>query len=144
MAPSMDNETVVQVLFSTFRAIAQSPEVAARVTTLDGMLDYVKTGMVYIGYTIHHSQIQRSELKDTIYYAKLDPTGQLLLNNYHPLHLRGFMAEEDVPDTFNLIFQNSDYLPNIIVIWDRNSSLDSLISIRFQKVNVHVTPPMRR
>lgn len=137
---SMDNEMVVQTLFETFKIIISMPLFDIRTGILNDLLDSINMAMVSIGYRMHHKQIPRSELSDTIYYSRLTPDGQLLRSNYHPLYIRSFMNPGEIPETFENIYSNQAYLPNIVNVWDRGHS-ESLMLISYQKVNLHFNTP---
>jgi hypothetical protein len=137
-----DNEMVVQMLFSMFKSFVSTPMIRdlPGMDTLNDLLDGMNMGMAATGYIMHYKQITRAELKDYIYYSQLTSDGQLLRSNYHPLHLMTFMTPDEIPESFQKLFGDQDYLPNIVNIWDRGVE-DSLIVITFQKATVHFDLP---
>jgi len=134
-----DNEIISQVLFNTFKTFINN-ETTPNLNNINAIFDSINIGFVSAGFVMHHTQIQRSDLINYIYYSKLTPDGQLLRCNYHPLNIRNFMSPEEIPESFQNLFNNQDYLPNIVNVWDRGNP-DTLILLTFQKVNVNVTPP---
>lgn len=132
-----DNEHVVQVLFNSFKELACNPIMQAASSTVNDFLEIVNLGIVSLGYVMHHEQIHRKDLNEYVYYAKLTADGQLLCNNYHPIHLRSHMSPGEIPESFQKLYADQDYLPNIILVWDRGHA-DSLILLRYQRVNIHV------
>jgi hypothetical protein len=124
---SEDNEQVVQVLLSTFRHFI----------TLGGDLcQTINLGLLPMGYMLHERQIPRDELSTIVYYSRITTDMVMLRSQFHPLHLMTLMPEDKIPESFKLLFTDSNYLPNIISVWDKGNP-DSVNLLTFQKVNVH-------
>lgn len=139
-----DNEIVVQYLLTSFTTLLQLPGMRDVSTSLNDVLDGFNIALACMGYTMHHRQISRNELKNFIYYARITPDGQMLRSQHHPIRLRELMTTMpdtvQIPDAFEKMFVDQDYLPNIMNVWDRGHN-DSLIFLSFQKVNLHFQPP---
>lgn len=132
-----DNEMVTQVLFSSFQTLVTNPILnIGGVLGLNDIIDGIRVGFASMGYLMRVEQIVPSELKNYIYYSRLTPDGQLLLSNYHPINLMKFMEPGQIPESFQKLFSDQDYLPNIVNVWDRGNN-DSLLLITFQKLNIH-------
>lgn len=136
-----DNEMVTQVLFNTFKVMVTT--YITLVNNLNDLLDTINIGFASMGYMLHHKQIRHDQLKDYIYYSRLTSDGRLLRSNYHPINIRSFMPRNQVPDSFEKLFGDQDYLPNIMNVWDRGNP-DSLLLISFQKINIHQAPAVNR
>lgn len=137
----MDNEMVVQTLFRLFTQTCLIGESLSM--EISSICEGCNVVMAMIGYMMDYKNIDRRI--NTVYYSKLTPTGQLLRSPYHPLRLYEILSEngEDIPSSFQLLYQNQDYLPNIINIWDRGDP--AMVSIiTFKKVNVHSDVPTRQ
>lgn len=135
-----DNEYIIQTMLKTLQVYVGNPlmrQIMGSIGTLNDLIDSINIGMVAMGYIMHHRQIAPDELKNYIYYARLTPDGRLLRSNYHPLRLMEFMDADAVPESFQKLYSDRDYLPNIMSVWDRGNA-DSLLLISFQKVNIHV------
>lgn len=135
-----DNEYVHQTMLTTLQVFVGNPimrQILGSMGNLNDLIDSINIGMTAMGYIMHHRQIARSELKNYIYYARLTPDGRLLRSNYHPIHLMEFMNADEIPESFQKLYSDRDYLPNIMSVWDRGST-DSLLLISFQKVNIHI------
>jgi hypothetical protein len=132
-----DNEMVVQTLLTTFSTVsAVFLEVPG--IPINYLFDGINVAFSFMGYMMHTKQIARSELKDYIYYSRLTLDGQVMLSNYHPLHLMTFMEEMEIPKSFKKLHADQDYLPNLYNVWDRGNP-ESLLLISFQRVNLHFT-----
>lgn len=140
-----DNEIIVQYLLTSLTNALNLMNLPDRSYTLNEILDSVNISMGCMGYTMHHRQISRNELNNFIYYARITPDGQMLRNQYHPIRLREIMTElsppdNKIPDSFEKMFSDRDYLPNIMNVWDRGHP-DSIILLSYQKLNIHFQPP---
>jgi hypothetical protein len=135
-----DNEYIVQTLLTTLQVYVNNPLLRQIImqpgATINDLFDSINVGMAAMGYIMHHKQITHDELKNYIYYARMTPTGGLLRSNYHPIRLMEFMDVDEIPESFQKLYSDRDYLPNIMSVWDRGSA-DSLLLISFQKVNIH-------
>ena len=127
-----DNELTVQILLSTFKHLMSVIPDDQR----DMMITYLNIGLAQVGYMIRLEHIKRTELSTIVYYARITPEMEVLRSQFHPLHLMTHMPESGIPESFKLLFENSNYLPNIITAWDRGY-LDTVSLLTFQKVNVH-------
>lgn len=133
-----DNEMVVQILLTCIRNIVTNPllQTISGASTINDLIDMINVGFTAMGYMVHVKQIVPSELNDYIYYARLTPDGQLLRSQYHPIHLRSMMPANLIPESFQKLYSDQDYLPNIVNVWDRGNT-DSLLLLSFQRVNIH-------
>jgi len=131
------NESIVQTLLTMIQMYVTSPliQLIIQPTQVNYLLDSINIGLVTMGYMMHYKQITRDELKNYIYYARLSPTGQLFRSNYHPLRLRELMNADEIPPSFQNLYNDRDYIPNIVSVWDRSGD-NSLLLLSFQKVNM--------
>jgi hypothetical protein len=134
-----DNEIIVQKLLngvstgiSVFRSMLSNGNDQYYTNILTGM----NVGISLLGYKLCHNDIPRSDMLTIVHYAKINSHGQLFRSQYHPIRLREFMKQDEIPEAFNLLFYDIDYLPNIMTIWDRGQS-DTITLISFQKINIH-------
>jgi hypothetical protein len=139
-----DNEIVTQILLTCFNSSVSNPALQQIVGSLNVLIESISLAISAMGYMMHVKQIRRSEMNNYIYYSRIAPDGQMLRSNYHPLHLMTFMEPREVPESFQKLFSDQDYLPNIVNIWDRGHQ-DSIMLISFQKLNLRRgTPPNPR
>lgn len=126
-----DNEIVNQVFLSTFKSfIGMMPPM-----DLSMLFDSFNMALIMSGFRVHYRVITSEELANIVYYSKLTHDNNLVKSQFHPIHLRSLMPAEQIPESFDMLFNNRDYLPNIINVWERAGQ--SPVMITFQKVNVH-------
>lgn len=129
-----DNEIITQTLINTINNIQSNAVIHQHLQNLNDLIDGLTIAISAFGYIMRINQINRSELNNYIYYCRITPDGQLLRSNYHPIHLMTFMQGNEVPESFQKLFSDQNYLPNIINVWDRGHP-ESLLLISFQRIN---------
>ena len=84
--------------------------------------------LVRVGFVVTYKILTNQESEDIIYYAKLTSNYELLRSPYHPIHLRSIMVEKklNIPKSFELLFIDIDYLPNINNLWQYDNNIVSL------------------
>lgn len=127
-----DNEIIVQVLLTTIRDFVANPVVQNTLTNLEDLFKVINMVLVRLGFMSDYNIISPSELKDIVYYSKLTSQGELLRSPYHPIHLRSIMSDKglNIPPSFDLLYHDVDYLPNICNAWEHG---DDVVIISFTK-----------
>lgn len=100
-----------------------------------------------LGYRLILKKYPRSELSKIIYYARIQQNLNMTLCRYHPLILHECMTKIIdqnpnerlvIPDSFSKLFNDSDYLPNIVSVHETDSDHSDVVLISFQKLNIHI------
>ena len=130
---SEDNEIIVQVLLTTIRDFVANPVVQNTLTNPEDLFKVINMVLVRLGFMADYNIISPLELKTIVYYSKLTSQGELLRSPYHPIHLRSIMSDKglNVPQSFDLLYKDIDYLPNICNVWEHG---EDLVIIYFTKV----------
>lgn len=143
----MDNEMVVQISAHIFKHIMtlsqclgysedDDDEDESITVNNEELFSTVNMILLMIGFTMHHEQIDRQDLNKIVHYAKITNT-ELVRSKYHPIYLMSFMPEDSAPEVYKKLMFNSDYLPNIVLLFDPKPLSDKLYTIVIQKVNIH-------
>jgi hypothetical protein len=139
-ATCRDNEEITQFLLNTMVSALQyseSSQLGSENADTDTMAMEINTGLCLYGYRLHLLDIPRKDILENVYYAKIMPDHRMLLSRYHPIRIMDFMTDEQTPETFKLLFNDVNYLPNIITVWDRGER-NTVTLMTFQKLNIHI------
>lgn len=133
----MDNEMRIQVLISSYVNYLKMRDIIPGMSGMsdDEFAQVLKIGFIATGMVYHYRDIPRSELNTIVYYAKITPELETLRCQFHPLHLMTMMPPGSVPASFTAMFNDANYLPNIITAHDLGG--DTIRLITFQKTTVH-------
>lgn len=130
----IDNEMIVQMLVN---ALATSMQILPNAQNLNNetIMETINMATVLIGFRVHLEDITRDSLSKIIYYARITPDYQLLRSPYHPIKLMDYM-DGNIPESYQNLFSDRDYLPNIVCVWDRGDA-DHYTLVNFQTVRIH-------
>ena len=138
----MDNEMIVQISAHIFKhIITLNRQSGSNDGSNDGsnedIFNSVRMILLMIGFTLHHEQISRGDLNKIIHYARITNT-EMTQSPFHPIYLMSLMPENTAPEVYKKLMYNSDYLPNIILLYDNDPRSDKLYTMVIQKVNIHL------
>lgn len=128
---SIDNELIVQMMLNAFTTSMRMINVDL---SNEEIMNTLNTGMIMMGFRCHFEDIPLDKLNDVIYYARITEDFSMLRSQYHPIKLMDYMESDEIPESYRKLYQQRDYLPNIICVWDRG---DRYTLINFQEVRVH-------
>lgn len=99
---------------------------------------------ISVGYMLNTEIVPRSKLLELIYYARII-NNQVQLNQFHPYRIRdGILSIKQqegltipMPDTLEKFYTEQKFLPNIIIVHDLEPNNDTVMLLRFRKININ-------
>jgi hypothetical protein len=127
-----DNEMITQIIMSLVHQLIKTSVVSDYEILFSNLERYSNT----LGFKIDYSKIDRTQIKDYVYYSKMTRNG-MYRSPYHPLYLMTLIPEderENIPDSYTALLHDIEKLPEIVNIIDNNTT--EVYKLTFKSLSV--------